>query len=67
MREFKAEDHKKEAAGMTFAVGDVVSHKVFGKGTVKAVDGDTLSIYFSKTGSTKKLLKDFAPIVKVSQ
>ena len=52
---------------MTFAVGDVVSHKVFGKGTVKAVDGDTLSIYFSKTGSTKKLLKDFAPIVKVSQ
>ena len=42
-----------------------MDHKVFGRGTVKKVDGDTLHVYFSKSGSTKKLLKDYAPIVKV--
>jgi len=61
------EDHKKAAANETFAVGDVVDHKVFGRGTVKAVDGDMLSVYFKKSGNTKKLLKDFAPIVKIRQ
>mgnify|MGYP002140156739 CR=1 FL=1 len=29
------------------------------------VDGDTLFVKFSKTGQTKKLLKDYAPIVKI--
>ena len=60
-----ADVHKKAAANEQFAVGDVVDHKVFGRGTVKAVDGDMLSIYFKKSGGTKKLLKDFAPIVKI--
>lgn len=63
---FSAEDHKKAAAGVSFAVGDAVDHKVFGRGTVTAVDGDTLLIKFAKTGSEKKLLKDYAPIVKIS-
>lgn len=63
---FSAEDHKKAAAGLSFAVGDVVNHKVFGRGIVKSVDGDTLLIRFDKTGSEKKLLKDYAPIVKVT-
>lgn len=62
-----AEDHKKSAASEQFAVGDIVDHKVFGRGKVKAVDGDMLSIYFEKSASTKKLLKDFAPIVKIKK
>ena len=33
-------------------------------GEVK-VDGDTLHIRFAKTGQTKKLLKDYAPIVTI--
>lgn len=60
-----AESHKKSSAGTTFRVGDMVNHKVFGKGKVTKVDGDTLSIYFAKSSSTKKLLKDYAPIVKI--
>ncbi|MBE6465805.1 ATP-dependent helicase [Denitrobacterium detoxificans] len=58
---------KKAAAGVTFAIGDIVDHKVFGRGRVVKVDGDTLSIRFSKSGSTKKLLKDYAPIVKIGK
>lgn len=56
---------KKAAAGMTFAKGDTVDHKVFGRGTVIKVDGDTLHVRFSRAGQTKKLLKDYAPIVKI--
>lgn len=56
---------KKEAANMSFAVGDMVDHKTFGRGKVTKIDGDTLHVKFSKTGQTKKLLKDFAPIVKI--
>ena len=60
-----AESYKKAAASSSFFVGDTVDHKVFGRGKVKKVDGDTLHIYFAKSGSTKKLLKDYAPIVKI--
>ena len=56
---------KKEAAGVTFSVGDAVDHKTFGRGKVVKVDGDTLHIRFAKSGQTKKLLKDYAPIVKI--
>ena len=56
---------KKAAANMTFKVGDAVDHKTFGRGKVVKVDGDTLHVRFSKSGQTKKLLKDYAPIVKV--
>jgi len=56
---------KKEAAGVTFSAGDAVDHKTFGRGKVVKVDGDTLHIRFAKTGQTKKLLKDYAPIVKI--
>lgn len=57
---------KKDAAKMTFATGDTVDHKTFGRGRVTKVDGDTLHIKFAKTGQTKKLLKDYAPIVKIN-
>lgn len=56
---------KKAAAKMTFSAGDTVDHKTFGRGKVTKVDGDTLFVKFSKTGQTKKLLKDYAPIVKI--
>ena len=58
---------KKAAADMSFAVGDLVDHKTFGRGTVTKVDGDTLVVKFAKTGQTKKLLKDYAPIVKIKE
>lgn len=56
---------KKAAAHMTFKPGDMVDHKVFGKGKVTKVDGDMLQVKFMRTGQTKKLLKDYAPIVKI--
>ena len=56
---------KKAAAKMAFAAGDSVDHKTFGRGKVTKVDGDTLYVKFAKSGQTKKLLKDYAPIVKI--
>ena len=61
----RPEAGKKAAAKMAFATGDSVDHKTFGRGKVTKVDGDTLFVKFSKTGQTKKLLKDYAPIVKI--
>lgn len=61
----KPEAQKKAAAKMTFTKGDTVDHKVFGRGTITKVDGDTLHVRFSRTGQTKKLLKDYAPIAKI--
>ena len=55
----------KKGADTTFAKGDLVDHKTFGRGQVLRVDGDMLHVRFEKTGQTKKLLKDYAPIVKV--
>ena len=49
-----------------FAKGDHVAHKTFGPGVVIGVSGDTIEVKFTRTGKTKKLLKGFAPIVKVS-
>ena len=57
---------KKPAAAMSFAVNDTVDHKVFGRGKVVKVDGDTLHVKFACNNQTKKLLKDYAPIVKIS-
>ena len=48
-----------------FAVGDRVSHKTFGPGVVRAASGDTIEVLFSRTGKVKRLLKSFAPIVKI--
>ena len=57
---------KKSGASTTFAKGDQVDHKTFGRGVVAKVDGDTLYVKFTKLGETKKLLKDYAPIVKIN-
>ena len=61
----RPEAGKKAAAKMAFATGDSVDHKTFGRGKVTKVDGDTLYVKFAKSGQTKKLLKDYAPIVKI--
>lgn len=53
------------SASQDFAAGDTVSHKTFGTGTVISVAGDMIEVQFEKTGQTKKLMKGFAPIVKL--
>jgi len=53
-------------AAEVFETGDRVSHKTFGPGVVLRVDGDAIEVRFSRTGKTKKLLKGFAPIVKIT-
>lgn len=54
------------SASQDFAAGDTVSHKTFGAGTVILVAGDMIEVQFEKTGQTKKLMKGFAPIVKLT-
>ncbi len=61
-----ASARKKPEAKVTYAKGDLVDHKTFGRGTVTKVDGDVIFVKFSKLGQTKKLLKDYAPIVKIN-
>ena len=53
------------ASNDSFAKGDHVAHKTFGPGVVIGVSGDTIEVKFTRTGKTKKLLKGFAPIVKI--
>ena len=43
----------------------MTSSKTFGPGKVLAVTGDTIEVKFTRTGKTKKLLKGFAPLVKI--
>ena len=54
------------SASQDFAAGDTVSHKTFGTGTVISAAGDMIEVQFEKTGQTKKLMKGFAPIVKLN-
>ena len=54
------------AAAETFAAGDRVSHKTFGAGTVLSASGDMIEVQFEKSGKVKKLMKGFAPIVKLT-
>ncbi len=56
---------KRSGAKETFKTGDTVDHKTFGRGTVVKAAGDVIYVKFKKTNATKKLLKDYAPIVKI--
>ena len=58
-------DAAKAAEG--FAKGDHISHKTFGPGVVLSASGDMIEVKFTRTGKVKKLMKGFAPIVKVEQ
>ncbi|WP_028263357.1 ATP-dependent helicase [Atopobium fossor] len=64
-RETRSSARIERTSSQSFAVGDSVSHKTFGPGVVSAVDADTIEVVFSRTGKKKKLMKGFAPIVKV--
>ncbi|MCL2403454.1 MAG: ATP-binding domain-containing protein, partial [Coriobacteriia bacterium] len=48
----------------SFAVGDTVNHKMWGRGKIVEVKGDSLTINFESKG-IKKLMAGFAPIVKI--
>ena len=61
----KPESRKPKEPSESFAVGDLVDHKAFGRGRVTSVNGDALEIRFDRTGDTKKLLVGYAPIVKI--
>ena len=56
------------SGGMTFTVGERVSHKIFGAGTVlsqQPMGGDTLvEISFDRVG-TKKIMANFAKLSKL--
>ena len=39
--------------------------KTFGPGVVLSVEGDVVSVRFSRTGSVKQLMRGFAPLVKI--
>ena len=58
---------KRDAAKASegFAKGDKVSHKTFGPGVVLSASGDVVEVKFTRTGKVKKLMKGFAPIVKI--
>lgn len=53
-------------AHASYKPGDRVSHKVFGVGVVQSDTGDMVTVRFSKTGKMKKLMKGFAPLVKLT-
>lgn len=54
------------AASAAFTAGDRVNHKTFGPGTVISSSGDMIEVQFERSGQTKKLMKGFAPIVKLA-
>lgn len=53
------------ATSAPIAAGDRVSHKVFGTGTVLAIQGDAITVKFDAGAKTKKLLRGYAPLVKI--
>ena len=57
--------HDEARAAESFAKGDHISHKTFGPGVVIDAQGDMIEVKFTRTGSVKKLMKGFAPIVKI--
>lgn len=56
---------KKKAPAAQFEVGDRIDHRTFGRGTVAAVQGDSIEIDFDGISKRKKLLVGYAPIVKI--
>jgi DNA helicase-2/ATP-dependent DNA helicase PcrA len=61
----RKDELKKERQAVSFAIGEQVDHKTFGRGVVVGVEGDAVSVRFKRSGETKKLLKGFAPLVKI--
>ncbi|MBN2248086.1 MAG: UvrD-helicase domain-containing protein [Coriobacteriia bacterium] len=59
-----ARTERKAEERLELAAGDVVDHKVFGRGVVQSISGDKVSVTFPD-GGTKNLLLGYAPIRKV--
>jgi DNA helicase II / ATP-dependent DNA helicase PcrA len=49
----------------TYAAGDVVEHKTFGRGVITEISGDKIKIEFPEPTGTKTLLAGFAPMRKL--
>jgi DNA helicase-2/ATP-dependent DNA helicase PcrA len=49
-----------------FAPGDSVEHKVFGRGSVLSVNGNTIAVQFEEQDKTRKLLVGLAPLAKIN-
>jgi DNA helicase II / ATP-dependent DNA helicase PcrA len=56
---------RKASANIDFAAGDKVEHKTFGTGVVLESAGDRIVVRFDRSGQTKKLMKGYAPLVKI--
>lgn len=65
----KAADYKRGPTQdhASYAVGDTVMHRVFGKGTITEINGDMVVVHFERHNKTKKLLIDYAPLVKIDK
>lgn len=50
---------------LDLAIGDKVRHHIFGRGTVKEIDGLVVAVEFDGSRSVKKLNVGFAPLEKV--
>lgn len=58
-------NRRQDSSRVLYAVGDKVDHKTFGRGIITKVDHDTVHVRFNRSGQTKKLLADYAPMCKV--
>ena len=59
-----------QKTGVTYGVGDLVSHKVFGRGRVVAMTpmgSDTLVEVRFDTKGTKKIMANFAKLVRIEE
>ena len=58
---------KSEARRQGLKIGDIVEHKLWGRGTVKTMDGppDRVMIWVSFQDEERKLMARYAPIVKL--
>jgi DNA helicase-2/ATP-dependent DNA helicase PcrA len=60
-----AEREPAAGAGVTFRLGDDVSHPAFGEGVVTSVEpGGIVVIRFAKDGSERKLMSEYAPLTR---
>ncbi len=50
---------------VNFTTGDVIMHDVYGKGVIVSINGDIITVAFSKAYGIKKLLKNYKGITKV--
>ncbi len=62
----KAAEWYERAAALGVSDAMIGLGYLYGRGKGVKVDGDTLHGKFARNNQTKKLLKDYAPIVKIS-